>query len=98
MKIELDINNELLISYAERSTVGWTHPVDEDGNEVEMTDEEIASSKVEFALADITSKVKHIVVRPAEIDLKKAKQEELKHAVEAVEAQVEFGATITPVE
>ena len=54
MKINLDISDELLINYAERSMVGWTHPKNEEGEEVEISDEEIAASKIEFALADIT--------------------------------------------
>ena len=94
MKLSLDISDELLLSYADRSTVGFTAPVDEEGEKVELSDEELAQAKIKFALEDITSKVKQIVVRPAELDLKKAKMEELKEAVETVKSQVDEGATI----
>lgn len=98
MQITLNIEDALLINYAGRSTVGFTAPVDEDGNELELTEDELNTKKIEFALGHITEEVNKIVVRPAEIDLKKQAQEELSTKVAEVKAQVANGATIEVLE
>ena len=91
MKINLNISDELLLNYAERSTINCVLPEN-------LEEDELIPYKINFALQDITAKVRNLVMRPAEIDLKKKHKQILETEVETLRKQIESGATVSVAE
>lgn len=95
METTITINNALLISFADRSSSGFkpVYEQDEEGNDIELTEEELNEQKVAFAKVKLVGEVLAKFLRPAEVEIRKAKLAEVAAEVEAIKEQASQGVT-----
>lgn len=93
-KTTVTINNQLLIDFASRSTSGFTPLLDEEGNQVAQTEEELNAEKLAYAKDKVLEEVLVRLVRAAEVDIRHEKMAEVNTAVNTIKSAAISGVTI----
>lgn len=94
MNTKVTIPNKLILAYADR--VGYSYPYvsDEEGNQIEVSEEEIEEHKLQFGKDALFKLTVNTVVKPAINDIKRAKIAEANTEAEAFKSQVESQITV----
>lgn len=92
----ITINDSLLEDYSGREKSGFqpTYQQDENGDNIELTEEELTAQKIAYAKARLLEEVLAKFIRPAEIEIRQAKLAEAETAVESVKTSAAAGITV----
>lgn len=92
----ITIDDSLLEDYSGREKSGFqpTYEQDENGDNIELTEEELQAQKIAYAKQRLLDEVLARFIRPAEIEIRAAKLAEAEQAVETVKTSATAGITI----